>query len=82
VSAQPDARLLQLAALVHNVKHLLVRLEVGAKPHKQDATDARRWLPQIEQLLSELPEPKRRVIEAGELGGAGPVEHYYEDSET
>lgn len=70
---EDDHRLLQLAALAHNVKHLLVRLEVGAKPHKQDAIDARRWLPKIEQLLRELPEPKRRVIEAGELGGAGPV---------
>lgn len=79
-----ERHLLQLAALLHNVRHLLVRVEGGKapkRPHEQDRIDAARWLPEIDRALAELPKPKTRIIPAGELGGADPVEYYFEDQD-
>lgn len=69
---------LELAALLHNVQHLIYRLSIGAKQHQQDVIDARRWLPEIERALKGLPEPLSRVAVAGDLGGADCIERYYE----
>lgn len=74
----------RLACLLHDIKHMLVRVAAGdaqPRPHEQDRIDAMRWLPEIEAELAKLPAPKTRVIAAGALGGADPVEHYYEDHE-
>lgn len=79
-----EAKTLHLAALLHNVRHLLVRVEQGnapPRPHEQDRIDAARWLPGIDQALAELPTPKTRLIPAGELGGADAIERYYEDND-
>lgn len=72
-----EAQTLRLAALLHNVRHLLVRCSQGnapPRPHEQDRLDALRWLPEIEAALTELPQPKTRASECG-----GMVERYYDD---
>lgn len=66
---------LRLAALLHNVKHLLARVAAGdapPRPHEQDRLDASRWLPDIERELELLPAPESRLIDQGRA-----VERYY-----
>lgn len=74
---EPEPEPMRLAALLHNVKHLLYRVAAGQlppRPHEQDRLDAARWLAEIESELAKYPKPNSRVSECG-----GMIEHYYED---
>lgn len=79
----PAPTMLELAALLHNVKHLIHRQAqgkaIGGAKHEQDIIDAKRWSPKIDAMLERLPQPSSTcLLPTDGLGGGSYCEHSFD----